>query len=258
MENNESSKNNLLKFISFGIDSFSNGLNNLCTYVTDEEGEKKKSLLLSSKQVEEKQENLHTEKLTLNDDLAAKLFSLINKKTEEEFEKNSEYKNSDRREVINDDKKYYEICSLQLPIKQNTFFTVSDNILNEYKIDANEFYQYLSVIDRQIFEKKLLENTDLNLDEKPSKEEAKEAYILFGNKTLEQMKDINEQVANANPQEMEKIMEKSIIEKFRILDLIFLKYKITSEQLNKLIFEYDLISDEDVQKIKSELTGFEM
>ena len=193
---------------------------------------------------------------TLNPKLAVIISSYINQLYEKLEESNLSSLNEERRKYLNDRKKYEELAQDYLN-KQNVLYstsikTVLDKLNN--KINYQQIEQELSKLSNNEIEKLFFEY-DKPLFNKniPEKNIAKDAYLFYGNKLKDEMKNFQEEIVKIKDLNENNIHFRLQLIKLLVNDYLFNKYNLTERQLTFCVFEYKLLEDSEVLKVHDEI-----
>ncbi len=193
---------------------------------------------------------------TLNPILAVIISSYINQLYEKLEESNLSSLNEERRKYLNDRKKYEELAQDYLN-KQNVLYstsikTVLDKLNN--KINYQQIEQELSKLSNNEIEKLFFEY-DKPLFNKniPEKNIAKDAYLFYGNKLKDEMKNFQEEIVKIKDLNENNIHFRLQLIKLLVNDYLFNKYNLTERQLTFCVFEYKLLEDSEVLKVHDEI-----
>ena len=197
---------------------------------------------------------------TLNPKLSVIISSYINQIYEKLEESNLSSLNEERRKYLNDRKKYEELAQDYLN-KQNVLYstsikTVLDKLNN--KINYQQIEQELSKLSNNEIEKLFFEY-DKPLFNKniPEKNIAKDAYLFYGNKLKEEMKNFQEEIVKIKDLNENNIHFRLQLIKLLVNDYLFNKYNLTERQLTFCVFEYKLLEDNEVLKVHDEINNLD-
>lgn len=242
-----------------GVAGLLGGFYLLYSLLSDEEELDEKEVI----EIEELKQNVEKNKGKIDKDAAIHILFLTNKHAEDELKKMKPDIEKRRREAFNNEYEYKQICSEYLEAKENCYMRSSQKILGEFNTTMEELNKIMALVDPQEMEKKFFEIDQPIFDQtKPSKEEAKEAFLFFGNKFMEEMQGLSSQFRALqgnfqNGQAQEMAMFNLLVSKMKVEDLVYLKYKLSENQIRFLLNEYDLLKDYDIQAMHSKIASFE-
>ena len=191
---------------------------------------------------------------------AIKILAMINKKTEEHIRLIKPEIEKKRREALNRPEEYEQICSEILQTRNEVYMSVSEKILNEFGYSNEEIGNCLQTLSPVEIEKQMLASEKPEFpDGQITKEEAKIAFLFYGNKCVSQMSNFQKMMHSAtNDQyQQEFMLYQLMIMKFKIDDELHAKYKVGENQLRYLLYEYDLFSDPQIKQLVTKMASLE-
>ena len=180
--------------------------------------------------------------------------------------------NEKNLEQLNNDQnleEYLSICNETILCKQRSYQIAAEKILNSLKIKINfqQFEEFLKLIDAKKLEelsiKIMVELNDelfkYDLDYLDINK-TREAYIDFlttyineAKNIYEQQQKLNNDIQNSNIEESNSMLIFHFMTlKMRMDDQIYLKYKIVDEHLKLLVHKYNLLTDNEINKLQNE------
>ena len=196
----------------------------------------------------------------LNTDIAIKILAMINKKTEEHIKIIKPDLETRRREAFDKPEDYDQLCAEMIQTRNEVYMSISEKILNEFGYTNEEIGVCLQTLPPIEIEQQMLavEKPEFN-DSKPSKEEAKIAFLFYGNKCVTEMHKFQGLMNNAggDQYQQEYMLYQLMIMKFRIDDELHRTYKVGENQLRYLLYEYDLYSDPQIKKLVTNMAKLE-
>jgi len=215
-------------------------------------------------EIEELKQDVET-KGQITTDTAIHILYLTNHHAEEELKRIKPDIDKRRREALNDEVAYKEICSEYLEAKEKAYMASTNKIMAEFNTSMEALQEIVSKVDPQIMEKKYFEFDKPTFEEgkKPDAVVAKEAFLFYGNKFIEEMQGLSAQFRHLQSQMMnqqqaqEMAMFSLLTSKMKVEDLLQTKYNLSETQIRYLLVEYNLMTDRDVQIVNQKIMSFE-
>ena len=197
--------------------------------------------------------------------LAEKFYILDNPTLDEKRREALIKKNENNNELLLE-QKYLELCNETLDYKRDIYQIAAQKIINclKVRIVQDELNKIISSLDpKQIDDisiKIILEiNSDLNKYDLDYMDinKTKEAYIYYLKCYIDNVNSICEQKENNEISENIEENNAMIIFKFMSVklqsdDLLYIKYKIIDEHLKLLVNKYNLLNDNEINKLQDE------
>lgn len=208
---------------------------------------------------------LKPEEIFLNGELTlegvVKIMLNINKLTEAYFAKDYPNLDKQRREAIDKDVEYNQLCQETLMNRQLCTQKASTDVLAKIpgnKLSMEKLQEYLQTIDPKKIEEYSLGLEELDENEKNiSAKDAKDAYIYYASTFLEETNKFREKYNNpymmVNENQQALIMMEFFAIKMKIDDMLYIKYKINDQKLKAVLFKNHLLMDPEIQKYQKQL-----
>ncbi len=198
----------------------------------------------------------------LDQDLAMRILYMTNHHAEEEIKKTHPLIDKKRREALKDEQEYKRICMEYLEAKEFAYQNSSKRIMTEFNTTFEEVQQMLSNLDPTYMEKKFFEFEQPKFEhEKPNKEIAKEAFLFYGKKLMEEMQGLSSQSRNfqflQSPEGQQEMMFNLLVGKMKVEDLLYIKYKLSENHVRYLLQDYNLLSDPEIQAVYARIGQLE-
>jgi hypothetical protein len=207
-----------------------------------------------------KQEVEHTNGM-LTTEQAIQIMACINKKAEDILSKIKPDIDERRRAVINNEKQYEKICSELFEAKEGALQTANTIILKNFgDIDKDDLNKVLSEISPYEIEQKAFKyDKPTFYGTIPDKQKIKEIYIDYGNLLSKYMNEFHTSMDKMKLNELKQdyLIFRILVLKLKAEDEIYLKYKITENQIKYLLHEYHLLEDSHVKLVNEKISRFD-
>jgi len=197
----------------------------------------------------------------LTPEIAIQIMSMTNKVGEEILKKNKPFLEEKRRAAIGLPDEYERICQEYLEAKELAFQEGSKKVLSQFgDYTFEDINKVMMEVHPAEYEKMNHKYEKVSFDNapKPDKLTVKQAYIFYGKKFKDEMRDLQRimpfQGGNMDPEQQHFMFFKLLIMKFKVEDLLYLKYKYTEAQIKYLLFEYNLFEDPEIRSINEQLS----
>lgn len=195
----------------------------------------------------------------LTPEIAIQIMSMTNKVGEEILKKNKPFLEEKRRAAINIPEEYERICQEYLEAKEYAFQEASKKVLAQFGDftfeDINKIMMEVHPAEYEKMNHKY-EQVSFGNNPAPDKVTVKQAYLYYGKKFKEEMRNVQKIMpfgGNMDQEQQHYMFFKLLIMKFKVEDLLYVKYKYTEAQIKYMLFEYNLFEDPEIRAINDQL-----
>lgn len=243
-----------------GVAAFVSGLGYLYHVYSQEENESCINTSIAFNSLNDSKMLPPTEK-QLSKDKAIKLMAIIQNLSEEFVETKLPNFEEKRRKLINETKEYDKFCSQILKAKNEAQNQVIKNVEEKYGYSYKAIADEIEKIDSIELEERLSRyNSKLLYQSKYEEDLIRNAFIFYGNKCLEQIKNCEAILkdASSNSRNKEFFHDYYMIQKFKAEDELFLKFTISEVSLKYFLFKYKLnTSDKEISDLLNQIASKE-
>lgn len=242
-----------------GVAGVLGGLYFLWTLLAEEEELDEKEII----EIEELKQNVEINKGEITKETALHILYLTNHHAEEELKRQYPGIEKRRRDAFDNESEYKKVCSEFLEAKESTYIKASQKILAEFNTTMEDLNKIMATLDPTEMDKKFFEFEKPSFEgEKPDKTKAKEAFLFFGNKFMEEMQGLSSQFRQMqssfnNQQAQEMAMFNLLVAKMKVEDLLYMKFNLTENQIRFLLHDYNLLNDYEIQAMHQKIASFE-
>lgn len=208
-----------------------------------------------------KQEVEHTDgNLTI--DICVQIMAMTTKVAEEIVKKAKPDIDERRRAALNNPEEYERITSEFLEARemaaQNAHLSITKKFGN---FSMEDFQRVLSTSSPMEIEKKTYElEKPVFIGPTPDKARVKEIFMYYGNQVCSQMRELQMNMnsnVNMDPSQQEYLIFRILILKQRLEDEMYVKYKISENQVKYLLYHYNLHEDPDVKNVIMKMSRYD-
>lgn len=219
---------------------------------------------ITQSKIEDLQQDLETNlsenmnNLTL--DQAVRIISLMNKMTEEIVKKKKPDLDERRRAAINNEALYQELVGESLEERESAMMNAQEVISKKFNgINMEDIAKIMQSANPETVERLVLLSDKPQFEGTiPSKEKVKEIFTYYGNNMLFRMRDSQMAMnqGSMDPNQQQYIFFKILMSKMKVDDELFVKYRLTENQLKYLFYEYKLENDSEVKSLYDKCNRF--
>jgi hypothetical protein len=211
-------------------------------------------------QIQELKEEVE-EAQELSPELAIQIMAMTNKFAEEIMKKMKPDIDEKRRAVFKQPEEYEKICIEMFECKEYAYNSATTKILKEFGFSQEELQKVLQTINPYEMEKKIYDYEKPSFEDcpVPDKNQVKEAFMYYGKKFSEEMKDFHKEMSKSqmDPNNQEYIIFRLLVVKMKIDDELYFKYKYIEAQIRYLLYEYNLLDDPEVKRVHNNINQFD-
>jgi hypothetical protein len=220
-------------------------------------------------QIEELKQNVEKHDGKITKEIAIKILYLTNHHAEEDLKKNHPDIESKRRACYENDVEYKQACHVYLEAKEKSYVKASEMVINNFNTTQEDLQKILEKVEPQEIEAEYAIHDKIVFKdgEKPDKNKAKEGFLYYGNKFMEEMQGLTSQLRvmqqnmSFNPQDQQAAQEMAMFSlmtaKMKCEDMLYNKFSLSENQIKFLIKDYDLMYDPDVMAVQEKISTFE-
>jgi hypothetical protein len=207
-----------------------------------------------TEQIDEKNEQ------GLTPEIAVQIMSMTNRVGEEILKKTKPDLEIKRRAAINMPEEYERICQEYLEAKEYAYQEASKKVLTQFGDfnfeDINTVLMDIHPADYERMNHKY-EQVTFDKSPKPERDTVKKAYLYYGKKFKEEMREMQKIMpmagGNMDEGQQQYMFFKLLIMKFKVEDYLYLNFSYTEAQIKHLLFEYDLFQDPEIRSLNEQL-----
>ncbi len=195
----------------------------------------------------------------LTPEIAVQIMAMTTKVGEEMIKKLKPDIDSRRRAALNRGDEYEIICQEYLEAREYCFQDATKKVLLQFgNYTFEDIQKAMMELHPSEFERINHKYEHATFDVKPDRDTVKRAYIFYGRKFKDEMTNLQKIMPPTRGQEPDMEQQqfmffKLLMIKFKVDDLLYIKYKYTESQIKYLLFEYNLIEDPEVREINDQL-----
>jgi len=191
-------------------------------------------------------------------DMAIQIMSIANKVCDEMVKKDHPDIDERRRSVFNDKNEYFKLCREYLECKEEAYNNSTLLVLNKFHLTMEDLQKVLSGLQPIELEQKLYKCEEMEYDNSILKNDKKviiKAFVYFGEKFIEEMKQFIKESKSIRDQDL--LMMMLMVLKLKVDDHVYFNYKVNEIQLLYLLFKYDLYNEREVKDILNKISKFD-
>lgn len=195
----------------------------------------------------------------LNMETAIRILAETNKIAEEMHKKNKPDLDEQRRNVVNQPEEYERICQEMFESKEIAYNDAMKKVLNniENRVTFEDVHNLLSKVSPIELEKQAYKYEQPEFDGPyPEDEKIKEAYKFYGKEFQNEIHEF-QRIMSTNqfdPGQDSFIFFRLLVHKTKVDDLLYLKYKLTEQQIRYLLHERNLLADPEIKALHANIT----
>lgn len=196
----------------------------------------------------------------LTPEIAVQIMAMTNRVGEEILKKSKPDLEIKRRAAINMPQEYERICQEYLEAKESAYQEASKKVLTQFgDFTFEDINKVLMEVHPAEYEKMNHKYEQITFDKqpKPDKNTVKKAYLYYGKKFKEEMREMQKIMpmsgGNMDEQQQHYMFFKLLIMKFKVEDYLFLNFSYTEAQIKNLLFEYNLFEDPEIRSLNEQL-----
>ncbi len=199
----------------------------------------------------------HNGELTM--ETAIKILAETNKIAEEMHKKSKPDLDERRRATINNMGEYEAMCQEMCESKEISYNDAMKKVLNsiENRVTFEDVHSVLSKMNPVELEKLAYKYEHPNFDGPyPDDGKIKEAYMYYGAQFQLEIREF-QNILSTNqydPNQDSFLFFKLLVHKTKVDDLLYLKYKMTEQQIRYLLHERNLLSDPVIKSLHDQIT----
>ena len=211
-------------------------------------------------QVEKVSQEVKDAEGELTVETAIKVMSIANKVCEDSVKKSKPDIEQRRRDAFSNEEEYEKICYEYLECREYAYQNAINVVLGKFNITMESLQKVLTGIPPFELEKKLYQCDKPDYDDsilQDDKYKIKEAFVYFGTKFIQEMKNFYNMMSTINQNQQEYIMLRLMILKLKVDDDLYFKYKVNEIQLRYLLYKNDLYDDLEVKNVHEKISKFD-